>query len=109
MKLKFFFEHAPWNNTVNIYLIGQTSDGKNFVAEPVELKFKEQHAHLVSEPTLKVTGFESSQILPALANALAESGFRAESTDAGELKATKKHLEDMRLIALGNQIEKTDT
>lgn len=55
---------------------------------------------LTTPPTLEVSGMISKEFLPALANALAEAGYRHESTDAGELKATKAHLNDMRMLAM---------
>lgn len=99
MKLKFYFHTAPWADLVEIYLIGEDAAGKRFLAKPMDLAFEPMPADLLAQPTIKIGGFMSREFLPALANALAESGYRAESTDAGELKATKYHLEDLRLIA----------
>lgn len=100
MKLKFYFDkHPPGCDSVRIYLIGEDANGKRFKAKPMPIVFEElKPGEYSPEPTMEVSGFESREFLPALANALAESGYRHESTDAGELKATKTHLEDMRKL-----------
>jgi glutamine amidotransferase-like uncharacterized protein len=46
------------------------------------------------------TGSFAQEFFPALVSGLAESGYTYESSDKGELKATKIHLEDMRKLAL---------
>jgi hypothetical protein len=100
VKLKFYFNTPVWADQVSIYLIGEDASGKRFIAKPMELSFGPIDEGLQSDPTLKISGFISREFLPALANALAESGYRHESTDAGELKATKAHLDDMRKLVL---------
>lgn len=99
MKLKFYFNNPPWADAIQIYLVGEDAHGKRFLARPMVLAFDPVPNGQFANPSLEINGFMSREFLPALANALAESGYRAESTDAGELKATKYHLEDMRLIA----------
>lgn len=102
MKLKFYFDKVAWADQVQVYLIGEDASGKRFLAKPMELVFEPLPEGLVSEPTLKIAGFMSREFLPALANGLAEAGYRHESNDAGELKATKAWLEDMRTLVFKN-------
>lgn len=98
MKLKFYFQTDIASDRVNIYLIGEKHDGSRYIAKPMNLAFEPIDRNNRSSPSLEIEGFESREFLPALANALAEAGYRHESTEAGELKATKNHLEDMRKI-----------
>lgn len=100
MKLKFYFRQEAWADQISIYLVGEDANGQRFLAEPMELKFTpiNRDGSLSSKPTLEIGGFMSREFLPALANGLAESGYRADSTDAGELKATKDHLADMKRL-----------
>lgn len=100
MKLKFYFEKPVWADLIQIYLIGEDAAGKRFIAKPMDLEFEPMIDNANNDPTLKINGFMSREFLPALANALAEAGYRHESNDAGELKAMRLHLEDMRTLAL---------
>lgn len=102
MKLKFYFDNHPAYDQVRIFLVGEDANGKKSLCKPMEMIFEEVNPGLIQEPTLTVSGFMSREFLPALANALAEAGYRHESTDKGELLATKKHLEDMRKMAFEN-------
>jgi len=103
MKLKFYFRQLDYANRVEAYLVGEDANGKRFLAKPIDLVFEPMGEGLSAQPTLQVDGFMSRELLPALANGLAESGYRPESNDAGELKATKAHLEDMRTLVLKNK------
>lgn len=98
MKLKFYFEQRVYADSVAVYLIGEDAHGKRFVAKSVKLEF-EPIDNVVREPTFEFSGPISREFFPALVEGLARSGYQHESSDAGELKATKKHLEDMRMIA----------
>lgn len=101
MKLKFYFQTNFATDCIDMFLIGEDAVGKRFLAKPFELAFVPiEHNGKSPDPTLTVSGMMSREFLPALANGLAEAGFRHESTDVGELKATKYHLEDMRKVAL---------
>ena len=104
MKLKIYFKTEPWADQVSMYLVGDDAYGKTFLAKPMELTFEPlAEGACFKEPTLKFAGHTSREFLPALANALAEAGYRQESTDAGELKATKYHLEDMRRLTMTDE------
>lgn len=97
MKLKFYFKSEVWADQVIVYLVGEDAHNKRFIAKPMDLVFEPLDNNSVNtSPTLAVSGFMAREFLPALANGLAEAGYRHESTDAGELKATKYHLEDLR-------------
>lgn len=101
LKLKIYFKTELWADQVAMYLVGDDAYGKTFIAKPMDLVFEPMtEGAQFKEPTLKFAGHMSREFLPALANALAEAGYRHESTDAGELKATKAHLQDMRTLAL---------
>lgn len=100
MNLKIYFDRDLASDSVRMYLIGEDAHGKKSIAKQMELVFIELNRDLINPPTLEIRGHEADQFLPALANALAQAGYRHESTDAGELKATKYHLEDMRKLVL---------
>lgn len=99
MKLRFYFDSKPWSDSVSVYIVGEDAYGKKSIARPVQLVFEELDSRVAGQPTLEFSGHLSREFFPALAQGLAEAGYRAESNDAGELKATKLHLEDMRLLA----------
>lgn len=95
MKLKFFFEQFPYEDAVSVYIVAEKPDGEKLIAAPIKLEFNpiENYA---KDPCLRLSGPIAREFFPALVEGLARSGYAYESTDKGELKATKKHLEDMR-------------
>lgn len=102
MKLKFYFHQTPWANQTDVYLVGEKADGEVFVAKPCDLVFEPVGSGAVllpKDPTFRFGGNMSREFFPALVEALAKSGYTYESSDKGELKATKVHLEDMRKLA----------
>lgn len=100
MKLKFYFEQRAYADSTAIYLIAEDASGNRSIASPMKLEFKPLAEGLVSEPSLEFSGHMSREFFPALVDGLARSGYTYESSDKGELKATKAHLEDMRTLAL---------
>lgn len=101
MKLRFYFHQLPYADKTEVYLIGEAADGKRFLAKNVNLIFEPiAEGSLFPAPTFEFSGNMSREFFPALTTALAESGYRAASQDAGELAATKYHLEDMRKLVL---------
>lgn len=98
MKIKFYFRHEPAFDCVSMYIIKEDQSGQRAIAQPIDLLFKDLSSYENPEPTLKISGYLSREFLTAMANGLAESGYRHESNDAGELKAIKHHLDDMRKL-----------
>lgn len=96
LKLKFYFHTNIAEQTVDVYLMGEDTNGNKYRALPAELVFKQLDWGQVSKPTFRFEGSQSDQFFPALVAALAESGYTYESSDKGELKAKKEHLSDMR-------------
>lgn len=107
MKLKFYFQENIAANRIDVYLVGEDSHGKRLFAKPSKIEFFErENSYDRVDPFLEFDGFLSKEFFPALTNALAESGYKAESSDAGELKATKIHLEDMRNLVFNTLHER---
>lgn len=98
MKLKFYFDHVIWDDTTNVYLVGEDASGFRHLAKPMEIKFEKRVPGLTMPPTLQFVGDLSREFFPALVSGLAESGYRYESSDAGELKAIKLHLADLQKL-----------
>ena len=71
------------------------------VAKPVPLEFSDPHdgAWLLPDPTLEFSYEHCQQFFQGLCDALSELGYRP-NTDrlAGELEATKKHLDREKVI-----------
>lgn len=88
--------------TGEIHLIIWCSEGgREFVALPIELKFKEHQVAEREEPTLILPRFMADDFLRALAEGLDEMGIKTDQDAklAGTLDATRYHLEDMRRLA----------
>lgn len=101
MKIKLYIETQPWKDQLNIYMVLKDHNGHRQYAKPVRFEFASANSGLIAEPTFTFTDDLAREFLPALSNALAESGFRAETPDAAQLEATKFHLEDMRKLVFG--------
>ena len=73
-------------------------DGQLYIAEPIQLQFKKhEHGERIG-PTLELDDYQGTQFLDALKEALNDhQGIKADVIE-GELKATKEHLKDMRLL-----------
>lgn len=99
MKLKFYFRHTEWADRVEVYLVGEKHDGTKYLAKPTELVFEPISLDgVATKPTLEFNGFMSREFFPALAEGLAEVGYRAKTDEVGELKATKLHLQDLQKL-----------
>jgi len=96
----FIKENYPFN-TVDIY-ITMDKDGKRYVAEPMNLSFKELVAGSASEATLETDRVIAKELLQGLSTALNQAGYRDNATESfqSELNATRKHLEDIRSLVL---------
>jgi hypothetical protein len=77
-------------------------NGRSYIAEPVELKFKElSERHLLPEPTLRVEGIFAKEFIPQLKKALA--GFNTWEKDEYEVsarieKAMQAHIDSLKLV-----------
>jgi len=97
MKVKIY--KNPYKDFIE-FLIYYEQNGKRYIAQPVELIFKEWKENKEIKPTLKISGFFEGEFLRALAEALNEKGIKTDK-DAkieGTLEATKYHLEDLRKL-----------
>ncbi len=94
MKKEIRATNAPWYNGIEI-LIAANDNGKRSVARTVTLE--EISPGVCCEPTIRLEYDEAQQLM----DDLWQAGLRpAEgSGSAGSLRATEKHLEDMRKIA----------
>ena len=98
MKLEFYFRQSEWSACTDVYIVGIKHTGERFIAEPMDLNFTPHDPSKEREPSLRFTAERSMGFFPALVEGLARAGFRYESKEVGELKATKDHLEDMRKL-----------
>lgn len=79
-------------------------NGVRYYARPVELVAIKAEMASVIEPTIVINDTDAEDMLKALAAGLDAHGIKpaAEPEAAGELKATKYHLEDLRkLLRIG--------
>lgn len=88
--------------------------GKHFVAKPVEIVWEPREPFTVDrKPFLEFDCSEDQEqhgtsILEALQDLFTPAEKKARPFVEGELDATKKHLEDMRKLALGSKFEKAE-
>ncbi len=102
MKLEIFFDHKVWSAETAVFIVLTDQNGKRMLAKPMELVFEPldlDHGKL-AEPSLNFSPEFGMQFFPALVDGLARAGYKYESSDTGELKATKVHLDDMRKLVL---------
>ncbi len=101
--MKIFINPNLWQDTFEVYIVEENVNGKLYVAEPMELKFKElNNGESVAKPSIRISRFSGKEtnFLQALSDALAKAGYEPKTVEEnkGELKATKIHLEDMRKL-----------
>jgi hypothetical protein len=103
-RMKIFITQNVWADTYDIHILEEGYNGKRYMAEPMELKFKEYVEGNIEPPTLKISRVfgRETNFLQAFSDALAKCGYKPKSVEEnkGELKATKYHLEDMRKLLL---------
>ena len=90
---------VPATNLLGIW-ITQERDGVIYLAEPLQLTFKETKTGYEPPPTLEFPYPDSEQFMKAMAEAIDRNGIRTDS-DAkiqGIMEATKYHLEDLRSL-----------
>lgn len=98
MKLKIYFDKPVYARSTRVFLIVEENNGRRSIAKPMDITFEPMPESHQVPASFEIAGPVGDQFFPALVNALAESGYRYESSDAGELKAAKKHLDDMRAL-----------
>lgn len=97
-------------DAVDFYIIRiDQNSGKRYLLtlgkhnqQMVELKEYQE----TPEPTFRLSGGTSTEILKALADALDQQGIKtdADSKIEGKLEAVNQHLEDMRKLVFGEKI-----
>ena len=98
MKLEFFFSQQSHAARTDVFIVLTDHNGKRCFAKPMNLEFVQIEDYCIKDPTLSFTNEMSLGFFPALVDGLAKAGYKYESSDAGELKATKVHLDDMRKL-----------
>lgn len=98
--LKIAISQEAWAGGTSVWIARKGPQGLA-VAEPVELVFRAAEEGATVEPTLQMNSEFAHQLFAALAEALDEQGIKTtkDANLAGELTATKYHLEDMRSVA----------
>lgn len=79
--------------------IGEVRNGVLYVAKPIKLIFEQREFGRRIPPTMEFETANGLQFLDALKTSLNEHKGIREGHVEGELKATKEHLKDMRLLA----------
>lgn len=94
--IEIMARREEWARGVSLYLRQITEGMGVCVAQPLELK--EHNEHLVCEPFIRLEISEAQQLI----DELWQCGLRPSegSGSAGSLRATEKHLSDMRVIAM---------
>lgn len=96
-KLEINIYRVPATRWLGVWITRETEDGI-WLAEPVELTFKESSTGSEVPPTLKFCYPDSEKFLKAMAEAIDEYGLKTDSDAkiAGIMEAQKYHLEDLR-------------
>jgi hypothetical protein len=84
--------------STGIWLV-EDRNGKTYIGEPLllNMKYCGDGACLLPEPTLELSYEHTRDFFQGLTNELSRLGYAPDTSRiAGELDATKKHLEDMR-------------
>lgn len=101
--IRIFLDEVLHERKIKMYIMRELHDGTALHAKPVKLSFEEKSEGDAVEPTLVFDTQHGREFLGGLARALAEVGYKVDtSTERGELKATKIHLEDMRSLVFNN-------
>lgn len=99
MEPKVTIYQEPYSDSIFIS-IGYRDGHRLFLADPVELIFREYELGMKYEPTLSLNWAFAREFLKALAEELDKAGVKTDS-DAkmqGILEAQKYHLEDLRTM-----------
>ena len=98
MKLEFYFKQSEWSAETNVYIVLTDHNGERRLAKTMDLVFEPILENKSNYPSLKFSNEMSIGFFPALVDGLAKAGYKYESSDAGEIKAMRVHLEDMRKL-----------
>ncbi len=91
--LRIYLERKDYASETVLHLIDERENGERWHAQPVDLVFKRLDDGSYCEPFLKTGGAVGQQFLNGLAVALADAGYKVDtSSERGELAATKTHL-----------------
>jgi hypothetical protein len=94
--VKIHVSASPTTAAINVYLYDERN-GRTFVAEPVELKFRAvEETELGCLPTLQVSYLFWTQVKSAIADMFSPK--EDDSKLEGVLQATRAHLDDMRKL-----------
>ena len=108
MKYKCFIINQPWNDAVEIHLLGHNvgESGYYFTIKDGELeRHKREEGGILDNPLLGFSG--RNDILPALVEGLKEAGYVAEVDNAQRITSEAKAEERKEQIGwLRTQIEK---
>ncbi len=106
------------NDSIEVYISGREMGYLNtaitfvhrrgsdiYLAKPVDLIFERTEEGAPIDPTFKLPMDFRKPLFKALEEALRRDGIKPESESKleGQLQATKYHLEDMRVLALGKK------
>lgn len=90
---------------IGIYITARNENGQRFVVKPLNMTFETltPTGGLAIEPTIRLDEYQAKTFLDSLANELIRLGYAPDAikAKAGELEATRYHLEDMRRMVLG--------
>ena len=101
-KMKIYITQNEWVDEYAVYIVEEGMNGKQYVAKPMTLEFKEHNPAESEEPSIRISRVygRETNFLQAFSDALAKCGYEPKSVEEnkGELKATKYHLEDLRKL-----------
>lgn len=93
--------NAPWNDSIEVLIMQRLYGERRYaVAKPIVMETLPEHS-VITEPTLRITHTAAQQLM----DNLWQCGLRPSegSGSAGSLKATEKHLEDMRRLVFDSE------
>jgi hypothetical protein len=98
MPLEIMVRREEWNNGVSLYMRQVIVGMGETIAQPLE--FKQRSSRMSAEPFIKLEIQEAQQLM----DELWQCGLRPSkgTGSAGSLRATEKHLDDMRKIVSKN-------
>lgn len=102
-KLRVWAEHNIFNASLDLYILMDDSGGHaTHVAKPMDLIMEPiTEGGRIAQPTLRLRHYEAKDFLEAIKAGLERSlhvQADSEAGLAGELKATKEHLDDLRKV-----------
>lgn len=99
MKLEVHLRNTDYSAATEMHIVQIGPDGSRYICKPMKMEFEPLTEGSYTNPSLMISRQEErGGFLQALVDGLAKAGYRYESSDVGELKATKVHLDDMRKL-----------